>query len=71
MATQLKELLPALSELDRIDKLRAMQFLIAELAKSENLELGGEVAYPVWSPFDSFEAARTLLEVLQADVRKS
>lgn len=71
MATQLKELLPALSELDRIDKLRAMQFLIAELAKSENLELGGEVTYPVWSPFDSFEAARTLLEVLQADVKKS
>lgn len=71
MATQLKELLPALSELDRIDKLRAMQFLIAELAKSENLELGGEVAYPVWPPFDSFEAAQTLLEVLQADVRKS
>lgn len=69
MATQLKELLPALAELDRIDKLRAMHFLISELAKDESLELGRDVIYPVWSPFDSFEAAQTLLGVLQTDVR--
>ncbi|MEW6212781.1 MAG: hypothetical protein AB1631_30930 [Acidobacteriota bacterium] len=58
------ELLPALKELPRADKLRVMQFLLSELAREEGdlLEAGAE--YPVWSPYDSFEAASTLLNAL-------
>ncbi len=69
MAIQLKDLLPALTELDRVDKLRAMQFLISELAKEEQLQSGSDLNYPIWSPFDSFQAAQTLLDALQTDAR--
>ena len=60
------ELIPNLTDLNRADKLRVMQFLVSELAKEEPLlEVG--VTYPVWSPYDSFEAAEILLKALQAD----
>jgi hypothetical protein len=63
---QLAELLPNLKELDRPDKLRAVQFLVAELAMEEGALLKGE-SYPVWSPYSSFEAGTVLLDVLNKD----
>ena len=62
----LNELMPTLRDLDRADKLRVMQFLIQELAKEENALLGTD-SYPVWSPYDSFEAANILLEALKTE----
>ena len=62
----LTELLPLLQELSRADKLRLIQFLVFELAKEDNitlLDINGN--YPVWSPYNAFEAADTLLETLE------
>ena len=61
----LNELIPALQTLSRADKLRLIQFLVIELAKEENIPLlDMDKNYPVWSPYDAFEAANTLLEAL-------
>ena len=64
---ELTELLPRLRELDRSDKLRVMQFLVFEIAKEENALLNIGESYPVWSPFNSFEAASILLTTLKED----
>ena len=59
------ELTPLLQEMDRADKLRVLLLLVYELAQEEGALLQPGVAYPVWSPYDSFEAANTLLSVLK------
>jgi hypothetical protein len=67
----LTELLPVLRQLSRGDKWRAMQFLVSELAKDEEVLLASEPAYPVWSPYDAFDAAESLLTVLEADRQRA
>ncbi len=64
----LVEILPGVQALPRADKLRLIQLLAQELVESEEpmALLAGE-EYPVWSPYDAFEAADTLLEVLRAE----
>ena len=63
---KLAELLPALHELPRAEKYRAVQFLTAELAQEESAALmSGE--YPVWSPHDAVCAAQTLTELLREE----
>jgi hypothetical protein len=59
------ELAPLLHELDRADKLRLLLLLVYELAQEEGALLQPGMAYPVWSPHDSFEVANTLLNVLK------
>ncbi len=59
------ELVPLLHELDRTDKLRVLLLLVYELAQEEGALLQPGMAYPVWSPYDAFEAANTLLNVLK------
>jgi hypothetical protein len=66
---ELTELLPTLQELNRFDKLRVMQFLVSELAKEEKALLRADESYPVWSPYNSFKAASTLLDALEEDRR--
>ena len=64
----LVEILPDVQALPRADKLRLIQFLAQELVEAEDppaLVAGEE--YPVWSPYDAFAAADTLLEVLRAE----
>jgi hypothetical protein len=61
------ELAPLLHELDRADKLRVLLLLVYELAQEEGALLRPGIAYPVWSPHDSFEAANTLLNVLREE----
>ena len=56
-----------LSQLDRADKLRIMQFLVTELAKDEGVLLKPNAKYPLWSPYNSYEAAGTLLNLLNKD----
>ncbi|MEA5553716.1 hypothetical protein VB713_22510 [Anabaena cylindrica UHCC 0172] len=60
------ELLNTLHTLSRADKLYIMQVLISELAQEETNLIKPEKSYPVWSPYDAFDAANTMLEVLQA-----
>jgi len=64
----LDELMPMLHELSRVDKLRLIQFLVVELAKEENIQLlDDDQNYPIWSPYNAFEAADTLLGALAED----
>lgn len=64
---ELAELLPTLKDLSRTDKLRVMQFLVSELAKEEEALLHANEDYPVWSPYNSYEAANVLLEILKVE----
>jgi hypothetical protein len=59
------DFLSTLQELNRADKLYVMQILISELAQQESDLIKAGQSYPVWSPYDLFEAASTMLEVLQ------
>ncbi len=61
------DMLLDLKQLDRADKLRVMQFLLIELATEEGVLLKSEMIYPVWSPYNSYQAAHQMLELLQAD----
>jgi hypothetical protein len=63
----LTELLPILQELSRADKLRVLQFLVLELAKEEGALLTPEASYPIWSPYEAFDAAAVLLKVLESE----
>jgi hypothetical protein len=60
------ELLLHLRKLSRADKLYVMQFLVSELAAEETDLLKPNLDYPIWSPYDAFEAANTMLQVLKA-----
>ena len=61
---KLAELIPALHELPRADKFRAVQFLTAELAQGEGGLLPG-AEYPIWSPFEAHDAAARLTQYLR------
>ncbi len=61
------ELFPILKGLPRADKLRVMQFLIAELAKEEEPTLEAGATYSLWSPLNSHEAAHKLSQLLESD----
>ncbi len=62
-----EELLAELRRLDRVDKLRAMQLLVMELASEEQALLLPGAHYEVWSPYDAPAAAQTLTQMLEAD----
>jgi len=62
---EVTELLPRLRELSRADKLYVMQFLVSELVQEETDLLKPHLDYPVWSPYNAFEAANTMLQVLK------
>lgn len=52
--------------LARADKLRLMQFLVVDLAQKEGIPLlSADAEYPIWTPLFAFEAADTLLQMLQ------
>ncbi|MBC8095969.1 MAG: hypothetical protein H7Y43_09165 [Akkermansiaceae bacterium] len=66
---QLSELLPALHQLPRADKFRAVQFLTTELAQDEGSLLNG-AEYPIWSPYEAHDAAATLTHYLREQTEK-
>jgi hypothetical protein len=61
------DLYPILRSLPRVDKLKVMQFLIAELAKEEEPSLESGATYSLWSPLNSHEAAHKLSQLLESD----
>lgn len=61
------ELFPTLRSLTRADKLKVIQFLIAELAKEEEPALEPGATYTVWSPFNSHGVAHKLGQLLESD----
>lgn len=64
----LNELLPALHALPRADKLRLIQVLAAAVAREDGITPGDvEKAFPVWSPYEAFDGAATLLRLLDEE----
>lgn len=63
------ELLTELQSLSRADKLRAVQFLVNELAVEEEALMAPGAHYEIWSPYDAPAAAQTQLDLLAADKR--
>lgn len=64
----LVDLLPEIRSLSRGDKLRLLQLLAADVAREESiLGANDEIAPPLWSPYDEFEGAAELLNVLKAN----
>jgi hypothetical protein len=62
----LAELWPHLRALPRAEKLRAIQFLAEDLFGEEQGDLLlPEGTYPIWSPWNAYEAAAELLHALQ------
>lgn len=62
------ELLTQLGQLPRAEKLQALQFLMTELAKEEDLkplENGG--SYRTWSPYDYGDASQKLMSLLEPE----
>lgn len=51
--------------MDHAGKLRAMQFLVADLAHEEGALLPPGTLYEVWSPYDAPAAADALLKMLK------
>jgi hypothetical protein len=65
------ELLPAIRSLSHPDKVRLLGVLAEELARDEGLNeirAGGE--YPIWSPYGAFDAAKIMLDALEAEKKK-
>jgi hypothetical protein len=61
------DLFPTLRGLTRAEKLKVMQFLIAELAKEEEPTLQAGATYSLWSPLNSHEAAHKLGQLLESE----
>ncbi len=61
------ELFPTLRNLPRADKLKVMQFLIAELSKDEEPSLQPGATYLLSSPLNSHAAARKLAQLLDSE----
>lgn len=68
----LTELLPSIHALPRADKLRLMQVLVADIAGEDGIDvLAPNGLHTVWAPYDAYDAAATLLQVLDADKAKA
>jgi hypothetical protein len=59
------DLLKSLRDLNRADKLYAVQVLVSDLAREEANLLQPGIPYEISSPYDSFGAAKTMLEFLE------
>lgn len=63
----LTEILPELKTLNRSEKMRVVKILIDEIAEEDEVFLENGASYPVWSPFDSFDAAEKLNQLLKQE----
>jgi hypothetical protein len=66
-----EELFAELHKLNRIDKLRAMEVLVLDLAAEEQAQLIPGKEYEIWSPYDSAGAAETLMKMLDDEKKAS
>jgi hypothetical protein len=59
------QLLPMLRRLEQHEKLFVIQFLVAEMSRQQQGFVLPEGVYPVWSPYDSYEAAEIMLQAIK------
>ncbi len=64
MSNELTQIVPLLRQLNRPEKLYVIQLLASDLAQEEKVWFTPGQEYPVWSPFDAFSAAQTMLAAL-------
>ncbi len=62
---EITQILPELLKLNRGEKLYVMQVLVSELAQEESELIRPGIKYPIWSPYDAYDAANTMLNVLR------
>ena len=65
MGAKVSNLLPALAELHRYEKLFVIQFLVSELSQQETVQLLPGANYPVWTPLEAHSAASVLMKLLE------
>jgi hypothetical protein len=61
------EFMQELQKLTRAEKMRVVQVLVNELASDADSVLSSDTLYEVWSPYDSADAAATLMRMLEED----
>jgi len=65
------ELQYAIKPLPRLEKLRLMEWMIADMTREETaLTLKSGESYPIWSPYDAYDAADTLWYELSEEKRR-
>jgi hypothetical protein len=62
----LEQIIIELRKLNRVDKLRAMEVLVAELSAEEEARLIPGATYEIITPYGNEAAAQVLYDVLQA-----
>ena len=68
MLTSFVELQSAIKPLPRLKKFQLIQWVMADLAQEEvALMLQPGAAYPVWSPYEAFDATEILWRELQQE----
>lgn len=70
-ASVIDRLLPEIKTLRREEKLFILQFLVSELAQQEGVSLLPNLHYPIWSPHKAYDAADTLLRLLNEPTQES
>ena len=64
----LAELIPTLQELPRDEKLAVIRLLVSDLTRQEGIDLlQSGASYPIWTPLDAYDAARSLQQLLDKD----
>lgn len=62
------ELQSSVKKLSKAEKLGLIQFIVSELARDEGMNIIRDSdAYPVWSPYDAFEAVDVLYQELKKE----
>jgi hypothetical protein len=60
----MSRLLPEIQSLPKEEKLFILQFLVSELAQQEGSLVFANARYPVWSPYQAYDAAAVLFRLL-------
>ena len=64
----LAELMPALQNLPRNEKVEVIRFLLSDLTRQEGTDcLQSGAAYEIWTPLEAYDAAKSLQQVLDQD----
>jgi hypothetical protein len=67
----LAELLPLVEGLEQSDQRQLMTFLVSKFPAITQDNVFSAETYPVWSPYDSFEAADILMQMVNDDEPRS
>jgi hypothetical protein len=66
----LAELVPAVRELPLFEQLHLIRVVLEDIEVREKLGVRSGQEVPIWSPWDSYEAAAVLADMLKAEANK-